>query len=122
MLKRPLNSRFAHKVLAGVKVCTIRDNPWPLGVPLMLYQWSGAPYRSKHRDLAVVKVHTIEQITISHLASGIVISGAIHLSTPLWKREGFDNPAEMDAWFSAKIPKGRAHRCHLMHFKLLRPA
>ena len=56
MIKRPLNSRFSDAVLEGRKVTTIRDTPWPVGKPIMLYNWSGAAYRSPQIDVAAVLV------------------------------------------------------------------
>ena len=42
MLKRPINSRFRELVLRDEKTTTIRDKPWPVGVPIMLYSWTGS--------------------------------------------------------------------------------
>lgn len=36
MIRRPLNSRFNQKVLDQIKVTTLRDKPWPVGVPIQL--------------------------------------------------------------------------------------
>jgi hypothetical protein len=46
MLKRPLNSRFNDAVLANQKITAILDKPWPIGVPIMLYNWTGAAYHN----------------------------------------------------------------------------
>ena len=56
MIKRPLDPKFSDAVREGRKVTTIREKPWPVGKPIMLYNWSGIPYRSKHIDVASVKV------------------------------------------------------------------
>jgi hypothetical protein len=34
MIKRPLAEQFHQKVLDGIKISTIRPNPWPVGVPI----------------------------------------------------------------------------------------
>jgi hypothetical protein len=54
MIKRPLNSQFPEKVEDLVKITTIRNEPWPVGVPIMLYCWSGKPYRSKHKNVCPI--------------------------------------------------------------------
>lgn len=56
MLKRPLNSRFTAAVRIGRKITTIRDKPWRTDLSVMLYNWSGAAYRSKQIDVAAVQV------------------------------------------------------------------
>jgi hypothetical protein len=122
MIKRPLNSRFSAAVREGRKITTIRDNPWPLGKPIMLYNWSGAAYRSPQINVAAVLVERTTPITISRLASGAMIysftTGGNERLINLWKCEGFDSWQDMDAWFAAKMKPGQQVTKHLMCFSL----
>ncbi|MCL5460053.1 hypothetical protein M3M33_15560, partial [Loigolactobacillus coryniformis] len=70
MIKRPLNAQFSNAVLEKRKITTIREKPWPVGVPIMLYNWSGAAYRSPQIDVGVVTVSGWWPITIAHTESG----------------------------------------------------
>jgi hypothetical protein len=107
MLKRPLNSRFAAAVLDDKKETTIRDNPWPVGIPIMLYRWSGAPYRSKHIDIAPVVVKGFWTIRITHRADGTMIYDCgRETHRPLYKTEGFSTPKELDDWFRPLVKRG----------------
>lgn len=118
MLKRPLNSRFREPVLAGIKTTTIRDRAWPAGVPIMLYSWSGEPYRSKHVDVAPVKLVGFWTIRISHLPNGSMVYECGKTSGPaLHVTEGFNSREEMDAWFREKIPPGTGVKKILMLFR-----
>lgn len=122
MLKRPLNTRFGPRVLAGIKRTTIRDTAWPLNKPIMLYHWSGKPYASPQQDVAVVQVHQTKPITITYAADGMMsYSTTLPLPHPLWFCEGFDSQDDMDAWFLAKIKPGQTVHKHLMLFDLLPP-
>ncbi len=125
MIKRSLHKRFGQAVLSGVKTTTIRDNPWPVGVPIMLYNWSGKPYGSKHSDVCAVVVDRVERISIQKIEGGemcyIVKDGVLH---DLWKSEGFESQSDMDDWFSPMLPNWCANRPdgfnllkHLMHFR-----
>ncbi|MEM9236786.1 MAG: hypothetical protein AAGB14_08410 [Verrucomicrobiota bacterium] len=118
MTKRPLNSRFTDKVLDEIKITTIRDNPWPIGRPIMLYNWSGAPYRSKHVDVAVIVVLDCWPISIERTDSGMRYEPCRLGGRALWQCEGFDSQEDMDAWFSAKMKAGEAVTKHLMRFEL----
>lgn len=135
MLKRPLHSRFGPKVLAGIKCTTIRDTPWPVDKPIMLYHWSARPYASKQQNLAPVAALKTIPISITHLPSGemayvleIPLS-SLHddthpSATPfselsLWQLEGFDSREDMDTWFRAKLKPGQTVHKHLMRFKLM---
>jgi len=71
MIKRPLNSRFSDAVREGRKITTIRDNPWPVGKQIMLYNWSGAAYRSKQNDVAAVTVLATSPVTISRVGDAM---------------------------------------------------
>lgn len=119
MIKRPLNSRFSDAVLKGRKTTTIRDNPWPVGVPIMLYNWSGAAYRSKQIDVAPIVVKSVELIHITRRFDGDMIysygpmrDGRIH------ETEGFESRAEMDEWFRALVKPGQTVTKALMRFRL----
>lgn len=117
MIKRPIDPRFREHVLAGRKTTTIRDSAWPVGEPVMLYSWAGAPYRSKQVDLAAVVVKGFWTIRITHQPGG-----AMHYEcgresqSPLHETEGFANSAEMDAWFRPLVKAGETIEKTLMHF------
>lgn len=120
MIKRPLNSRFSNAVREERKITTIRDNPWPVGTPIMLYNWSGAAYRSPQIDVAPVEVVETSPILITRDSAGEMSYCMIEpLPTPLWECEGFDSEEDMDAWFSAKMKPGQSVEKHLMRFRLL---
>lgn len=120
MIKRPINTRFRQAVLDGRKVTTIRDNPWPVGQPLMLYSWSGAAYRSKQDDLCAVTVAKTFPITISQDDGGgmtyWINGGVSDFPDPLWQTEGFDSAEEMDEWFRPLTKPGKQVEKHLMTF------
>ncbi len=67
MIKRPLTQRFHQKVIEGIKISTIRPNPWPVGVPIQLYHWEDKPYRSKQVNGPVVIVSSSSLITRGRL-------------------------------------------------------
>jgi len=119
MLKRPLDPRFADAVLAGRKFTTIREKPWPVGSPIMLYHWAGAAYRSKHVDVAPIIVQGFWSIYISHLADGSMryVYGMEH-AKPLHETEGFDSRAAMAAWFRPLVKSGQTVTRTLMRFRL----
>ena len=118
MLKRPLNPRFREPVLADRKTTTIRDKAWPVGVPIMLYNWSGAAYRSKQIDVAPVIVRGFWTIRITHLNRGdIMVYRCGKESGPaLYKSEGFASQEEMDAWFRPLVKPGKTIEKTLMLF------
>ena len=117
MIKRPLNSRFREAVLQDVKTTTIRDKAWPVGVPIMLYNWSGAAYRSKQVDVCPVKVKGFWTIIITHNPGGKMVYECGKESGPsLWKTEGFDSQEDMDAWFRSTLKPGTGVRKTLMLF------
>jgi len=125
MLKRPLNPRFNAAVRAGRKITTIRENPWRIDLPVMLYNWSGAAYRSQHVDVAAVQVLGVRPVQISRTESGCMVyeysTGGDERLAQLWECEGFDSQAEMDYWFSAKLRPGKSVTRCLMRFRLLTP-
>lgn len=139
MLKRPVNSRFNERILAGIKITTIREKPWPVGKPIMLYNWSGKPYGSPQRDVVAVEVVHTKHVTITKAADGAMsyspdvvmlppcmLSGDDLVSPdrgnirvlPLWQCEGFDSQDDMDAWFRAVLKPGTTTEMHLCRFKL----
>lgn len=117
MLKRPINSRFREPVLRDEKTTTIRDKPWPLGVPIMLYNWSGRAYRSKQIDVAPVVVKGFWTIRITHWPDGSMCYECGRESGPdLHKTEGFQSREEMDDWFRAIVKRGQTINKTLMRF------
>ena len=118
MIKRPLNSRFTEAVLAGRKFTTIRDKPWPVGVPIMLYNWSGAAYRSKQSNVAEIVVKGFWTIRITHRPDGAMAYDCGKTSAPaLYESEGFKSQAEMDDWFRPLVKHGQTDEKILMRFK-----
>lgn len=122
MLKRPLNSRFSNAVVDGRKVSTIRATPWPVGKPIMLYNWSGKPYRSKQYDVAEIRVHFTTPIQITRLPSGQMLyqystCGYARLDY-IWDSEGFANGHDMDEWFRPLVKPGNSIGLFLMLFSL----
>lgn len=121
MTKRPLDRRFRQRVENLVKVTTIRNKPWKLGVPIMLYHWTGAAYRSKQenfRAVTVVEARPI-QITRTVLGMGYWENGTDEFIEGLWKTEGFDSQAEMDDWFRRLVKPGEVATKWLMRFRLV---
>ena len=121
MIKRPLNPQFSSAVLEGRKFTTIRKNPWPVGVPIMLYNWSGAAYRSKQVDVAPITVMGFWTIKIAHLASDGAMRYAYGMENekPLYQTEGFGSGDEMDEWFRRLVKPGEIFTATLMRFRLL---
>lgn len=119
MLKRPLKTHFREKVLKGIKTTTLRDTPWPIGKPIMLYSWSGKPYRSKQDDLVPVEVLDINQVVITHfkITEMIVYWG---YTNECWHKEGFDSQKDMDNYFKSCIKPGKNVTKYMMTFKVIR--
>lgn len=120
MIKRPISNRFREPVLAGVKTTTIREEPWPIGKPVMLYSWAGKPYRSRQIDLAPVIVLDWRLIYIAHHEDGTMIYADVETLTvpPLEQTEGFPSREELDAWFRPLIPRGATGMKTLITFRL----
>jgi hypothetical protein len=122
MIKRPLNTRFSDAVREGRKITTIRDNPWPIGKSIMLYNWSGKPYGSPHADVAAVIVEETTPIRIGRSDDGALIfyhvERGIHKGSLLWSAEGFLSQEDMDAWFTKTLKPGQTVEKHLMRFSL----
>ena len=117
MIKRPLNSRFTGPVLAGVKTSTIRNKPWPVGVPIMLYNWSGKAYRSKQVDAAVIVVSEVRAIRITRREDGGMLYAYGQPGTRLLhETEGFRSRSELDDWFRPLVKSGQTVVKALMMF------
>lgn len=123
MIRRPLNERFADKVLAGIKTTTIRDNAWPVGKPIMLYNWSGAAYRSKQIDVAAVVVEFVQciDIKLNDFSDCVIFSQDMIGERPLWSCEGFNGPMDMNDWFLSKMKPNTTVTKFIMRFRLLTP-
>lgn len=122
MIKRPLNARFSDKVPPEIKTTTIRDKVWPVGVPIMLYNWSGAAYRSKQIDVAAVIVTAAISIDISRDDEGnMTFSEIMGLGRQLWETEGFNSRVELDDWFRPLVKPGQTVTKALMRFRLYQP-
>lgn len=122
MIKRPLSRRFNEAVLDGRKFTTIRDKPWPVGVPIMLYNWTGAPYRSKHVNVVPVIVMGFWSIFIRRFPDETMLYAyGMENSKPLYESEGFESQKELDGWFRQLVEPGNAIVKTLMRFRLLPP-
>lgn len=123
MIRRPINERFNAKVLAGIKITTIRENPWPVKKPIMLYNWSGAAYRSKQIDVApvIVTAATSIDISLGDFTDIVEFSEIMGLGRPLWECEGFNGPIDMNDWFLPLIKPRQVITKILMRFRLATP-
>jgi hypothetical protein len=120
MIKRPLNWQFREPVLHDQKTTTIRNNPWPVGVPIMLYNWSGKPYHSKQADVAAVIVKGFWTIRITHHEDGqMSYEYGRENGPPLHETEGFSSRAALDEWFRPLVKRGQTVTKTLMHFSRL---
>ena len=119
MIKRPLNPRFSNAVLEKRKITTIREKPWPVGVPIMLYNWSGAAYRSPQKDVGAVMVSGWWRIIIAHTVAGDMrYAHGMDGGLALFETEGFESRSDMDAWFRPLVKQGQSVSKHLMRFRL----
>ncbi len=120
MIKRPISSQFRDPVMQGIKTTTIRDKPWPIGVPIMLYSWIGTPYRSKQSDLTEIIVTGYWTICITQRIDGTMrYTCGREKSQPIWQTEGFSSQQEMDDWFRPLIESGKMEEKVLMRFTRL---
>ena len=120
MIKRPLNIRFSTPVREGQKFTTIREKPWPVGVPIMLYNWSGAAYRSPQIDVAAVEVEEVLEMIVTHDRDGGIVFGRDKIDgIPIHQTEGFDDAGQMQEWFAKVVPVGKTVELALMRFRLL---
>lgn len=119
MIKRPLNARFTELVKSGVKTSTIREKPWRIGIPIMLYNWSGRPYNSPQVDVAPIIVHETRVIRITHMENGVMLYeyGQVNENS-LHNTEGFSSRDELDAWFRPLIKRGETVEKAIMFFCL----
>jgi hypothetical protein len=123
MIKRPLHHRFSEAVLEGRKITTMREKPWPVGKPIILYHWTGAPYRSKHADVAVIEVVVKDMVLIRQNLDGEIdyrVGGVFEMPGPLWYCEGFGSQEDMNEWFRPIMKKAPLMTRHLMHFRLIK--
>ena len=122
MIKRPLNSRFRDAVLRDEKTTTIRDKPWPTRVPIMLYNWAGAPYRSKQIDVAPIVVIGFWTIYITRRADDMILYHYGRAETrPLHETEGFESRGDMDDWFRPLVKPGETLTKTIMNFRRVTP-
>lgn len=119
MIKRPLNPKFSPKVLGRIKITTIRDKAWPVGVPIMLYNWEGPAYRSKQIDVAAIRVHDTHEIQFTRDGEFLSYSIAKIDGRELWETEGFDSKKELHEWFIPHVKDGQTITKHLMRFHLI---
>lgn len=108
--------------MEGRKTTTIREKAWPIGIPIMLYNWTGKAYRSKQANVAAVIVDDVRQIKIMHRYDGTMTYDYLMRATdgfPLHKSEGFSSHAAMDEWFRPLVKRGTKTIKHLMRFRLV---
>jgi hypothetical protein len=114
-----LNACFSDAVREGRKTTTIRDGIWPVGVPIMLYNWSGSPYRSPQIDVAAVITEGFCTVWITHRDDGGMIYAYGRCNDkPLHETEGFTSRADMDEWFRLVVKQGQTVEKHIMLFRL----
>lgn len=122
MIKRPLNPQFSDAVREGRKTTTIREKPWPVGVPIMLYNWSGAAYRSPQVDVCPVIVEGTEAVSLSRTSMGNIISTPyvprLCGNRQLWECEGFESFDAFCEWFRPLIKPSATVTKTLMRFRL----
>lgn len=123
MTRRPLHTRFSQAVLERRKITTIREKAWPIGKPIMLFNWSGTAYRSKQIDVAAVIVTAATPIDISlgEFSDCVTFSEIMGLGRPLWECEGFNGPLDMNDWFLPKLKPGQTLTKILHRFELYQP-
>jgi hypothetical protein len=126
MIKRPLAEQFHQKVMDGIKISTIRPNPWPLGAPIQLFHWEDKPYRSKHVNGPAVIARSADPITIANDATGAIsyhLAGddLRHAITDLYVIEGFDSQEKMNDWFRRLVKPGQTIQSYQMLFSLIKP-
>ena len=120
MIKRPLNPQFESAVLEGRKFTTIRQNPWPVWQPIMLYRWTDKPYRSKQIDIVAVEVEETLEMIVTHDRDGGIVFGRDKIDgKPIHETEGFESAGQMQEWFSKVVPVGKTIELALMRFRLI---
>lgn len=85
----------------------------------MLYNWSGAAYRSPQIDVAPVIVRDVRVIRITHRADdGMIYAYGKPNERLLHETEGFATREELDSWFRPIIKRGQTVEKALMFFSL----
>ena len=85
----------------------------------MLYNWSGAAYRTPQIDVAEIEVEEVLELEVTHDPDGGVVFSRAHIDgKPIHQSEGFDDAGEMQAWFSKVVKVGESASLHLMRFRL----
>lgn len=123
MIRRSFNAQFRQPILEGIKTTTIRDNPWPVGAPIMGFHWSDKPYRSPQSIIAPIIVESVNQIDIGQSRFGemFYIEHPAKLHWDLWKIEGFENQEAMNRWFIKLVKRDQHVTKWIMRFKLYIP-
>lgn len=87
----------------------------------MLYNWSGAAYRSKQIDVAAIIVAEVQPIEIAMPDFGepAYTPRKLDCGCPLWVSEGFASQDDMDSWFYKVVKTGETVTKSLMRFSLL---
>lgn len=109
MIKRAVNAMFNSAILAGRKTTTIRESFWPAQTQIMLFNWTGRPYRSKQRDVAVVVVADVHFLRIYNDGRSVEfyeLPESLHKN--LWMSEGFESQGALDWWFLHVAPLGHS--------------
>jgi hypothetical protein len=128
MIRRPLDPQFNAAVEAEIKTTTIREKPWPVGVPIMLYNWKGRPYGkgSTQVDVRAVIVRETTPIRLYQTRHGAM--GYFYPGDPgnpgtraLWETEGFPSKEAMYDWFRPHVKPTTTIEKHLMRFELFTP-
>lgn len=85
----------------------------------MLYNWSGAAYRSAQIDVAEIEVEEVLELEVTHDPDGGVVFSRAHIDgKPIHQSEGFADAGQMQAWFSKVVKVGESASLHLMRFRL----
>jgi hypothetical protein len=85
----------------------------------MLYNWSGAAYRSKQIDVAAIEVEEVLEMVVTHDEDGGVVFSRDKIDgIPIHQTEGFDDAGQMQDWFAKAVPKGKTVELSLMRFRL----
>lgn len=99
--------QFAKLVQNGTKRQTIRPVPKrlpALGAVESWREWKGKPYRSKHRELAVVMLTNVQIVEICEAGirnnRGRLLPYLVALATA--RADGFSDWREMREWFKAQ--------------------
>ena len=85
----------------------------------MIYNWSGAAYRSKQVDVAPIIVMGFWTILITHEKDGSMsYFYGMKNEKPLHETEGFNSREELDDWFRPLVKIGTTVGKTLMRFRL----